>query len=245
MSLGSALNRGWVGVRAMGSSSNLLLPMVIVMVGFFLVSTSAGAFAAASSTYVLDPKLPDESSKACSGLGGSWSNSNSTCLLRFYFTLNSGDLLKIESFSSLDMLGRRDDSAIALEVSSGARIANYGTVILRSNSVIRNQGIVDNFKGGVINSTSDSSNMYWESVYTNGIMINHDGGTILNYRRGIYNERIFVNNGTILSSDGEIINVEGGRFRTNGIITNKGGITNLGEFDIDGTVDNQNGSLIY
>ncbi len=223
----------WVGVRVM--VSKFLLLMVTVMGGFFLVSTS-GSYAV-SSTYVLDPKLPDESAWACGSLGGSWSNINSTCMLRNYFTLDSGGLIKVESGASLDMLGR-------INMNAGSRTANYGTIILQSNSEIKNEGIIDNFEGGAINSTSDVSNVEWVSINNKGIMTNHDDGTILNYGRGIYNYRIFVNKGTIVNS-GEISNVEERRFETYGIITNKGDITNLGEFDIYSTVDNQNGSRIY
>jgi len=109
--------------------------LFIVMVGFFLLSTS-GVFAE-PPIYVLDPKDPEESMWDCVRLGGSWSNINSTCMLRTYFTLDSGNVLKIESGASLDLMGTSDDG-ISLGVNSESKIDNYGTIIIHSNSALHN-----------------------------------------------------------------------------------------------------------
>ncbi len=237
-------------INSQGSALYLkkfVLYLCIVMVGFFLVSTF-GVFAE-SSTYVLDPKDSEESMWDCGGLGGSWSNINSTCMLRTNFTLDSGNVLKIDLGASLDLMGRSDD-AISLGVNSESKIDNYGTIIIHSNSALHNGGTINNFDGGVINSTWEWSIMQeWSSISNDGVIVNHNGGIILNYRRGIWsgngaNPAIFVNNGTIVNS-GEIYNLRKGHFETYGNIINKGAIINRGNFDIYSTIDNQNGSLIY
>lgn len=163
---------------------------------FFIIVLPNGAYAA-SSMYDLNPRMAHESTTACAGLSGSWSNSTNTCTLSSLFILGSDDWVKVEAGATLSITDK-------LIIKHDSCIINFGDII--NKDVIENHGIIDNYKGGRI----DAGPIF--NILSVGILNNYNSGTILN-TRSIGNFGVLYNNGTI------IIN-PGGKFGNSGSIQN-------------------------
>lgn len=188
-------------------------------------------YAVYSTEYNLNPNLPYESTLACAGLTGTWSNSTNICNLSSRFILDPGHLVRVEVGATLNITHK-------LTIQNDNRIINFG-VIINNKYRLENYGIIDNYKGGRIDSGPGII------VDRGGFFTNYNGA-ILNIR-GFTNYDFLYNNGTIIIDfGGKISNSGDGIIENYGIIINNGEITNTKIINNYGTIHNYNlNSSIY
>jgi hypothetical protein len=116
-----------------------------------------------------------------------------------------------------------------------------GTMTNNSGALVSATGTTNIYAGATVKNYSDFSNTFL--LTNNGIFINEDGGTLLNYY-------LFNNiTGTLINNSGTIKNLDTGVLLNNNIIRNYGTIynynggkiTNNGSYVENGTLNNANG----
>jgi len=226
-----------VGYESIRKRGYFVLPLAVTLIGFFFFISPPNTYAAATTTtYELDPKTPYESTVACAGLNGSWSNGTSTCTLwpAHNFILEPGGSIRVEAGASLNITGP------VLTISSGSSLVNFGTI--NNDGFIYSPGVIDNRKDGIINVGFGVPIGY--SISLSGAIINNSGVIVLK-SGDITSYRAFVNSGTIVIDGGRFDNGGGAHLENLGNITNKANLNNYDRINNYGSIDNYNGSRIY
>lgn len=216
---------------------NYIILSVLVLTSFLLFQTHY----AHAATY----DLKDQAS--CQSIHGTWSPSNSTCVLSNLF-LNSGDSLTVDNSVSDDIYLTITDT-----INNGGIINNSGNIIIDSAGIfnndgsiinyctgtciggtIQNNGLITNNKGGTIASNSTINNS--GPINNFGTIVILNGGTITNLAKLINNLGGVVNNSgiihnnelsAIINNGGIIINYATIVSDTGGTVTNSGTMKNM------------------
>lgn len=189
--------------------------------------------------------LKDQTS--CQSIHGTWSPSNSTCVLSNLF-LNSGDSLTVDNSVFTDIYLTITDT-----INNGGIINNSGNIIIDNagifnnngsivnyctgqciDGMIQNNGLIINNKGGTIASNSTINNS--GPINNSGTIIILNGGTITNLAKLVNNLGGVVNNSgiihnnelsAIINNGGIIINYATIISDTGGTVTNSGTMKNM------------------
>lgn len=180
---------------------NYFILSVFVLTSFLLFPTQY--------THAATYDLKDQTS--CQSIHGTWSPSNSTCVLSNLF-LNSGDSLTVDNSVFTDIYLTITDT-----VNNGGIINNSGNIIIDNTGIFNNNGSIINYCTG---------QCLGGMIQNNGLIINNKGSTITN--KGTINNSGPINNsgiitilngGTITNLD-KLINNLGGVVNNSGIIHN-------------------------
>lgn len=195
---------------------------------------------------------------SCQSIHGTWSPSNSTCVLSDLF-LNSGDSLTVDNSVFTDIYLTITDT-----INNGGTINNSGNIIIDNVGIfnnngsiinyctgqciggtIQNEGTITNNRGGTIitNSTIDNSgpinNSGTITILNDGTMTNlakliNNLGGVVNNSGIIHNNELsaIINNGGIIINYATIISDTGGTVTNSGTMKNMcdGTFTSNGDF---------------
>lgn len=186
---------------------NYIILSVLVLTSFLLFPTHY--------THAATYDLKDQAS--CQSIHGTWSPSNSTCVLS-NLLLNSGDSLTVDNSVFTDIYLTITDT-----INNGGIINNSGNIIIDSSGIFNNDGSIINYcTGTCIGGT----------IQNNGLIINNKGGTIASNST--------INNSGPINNSGTIIILNGGTITNLAkLINNLGGVVNN-----SGTIHNNELSAI-
>ena len=206
------------------------------------VSTHATSSLVLSAT---GPAALRQSTVACAGFGGSWSNSTATCVVSESAVIGSGSDLTIEPRAQLVV-----DFNATLEVSgvvnvNGSTVANTGTISISAAGVLDNTGLLGN-NYGVLTNSGIFDNGPNGTLANFGVVLDRYGGALQNAGLVTNAGLIEVTSGSSLTNLGRVFNGNGSSIANFGILANgaPGSIVNLSTLaDGCGGVFDNSGSL--